>query len=138
LGGRFAGFLGWDGVTVTTEQDGSGPAWVTIEHDGGSSIQVLTSPSPLGRVIIQIAPLGLSTTVEPGGRTGLGVSLPASAVTADFYVNDGTSTQAWTAEGPFNGSVIVPSAIERIDVVIVLGRDADGQVTAVAGADLRD
>ncbi len=138
LAGRFAGFLGWEDAAVITEQDGSGPAWVTIEHDGGSSIQVLTSPSPLGRVIIQIAPLGLSAPVGPGGRTWLDVSLPASAVTADFYVNDGTSTQAWTAEGPFNESVIVPSAIDRIDVVIVLGRDADGQVTAVAGADFRD
>lgn len=138
LAARFAEFLGWDGVTVNAKQDGSGPAWVTIDHDEGSPIDVLTIPSRLGRVIVQIAPLGLSATVEPGGRPGLDVWMPASAITADFYVNDGTRTQAWTADGPFNGPVVVPRAIGRIDVVLVLGRDGDGRVTAVAGADFRD
>jgi len=137
LASRFADFLGWVGAGVTTDEDGSGPAWVTIDAGDGRSVRTLTIPSPQGQVIIAITPLQITAQLTSGERIELNTSLPDTVGSVDVYVDDGEQTQAWTVNGPSKGQIIVPFWIANVDAVLLLGRNSNGDVVAVAGSDFR-
>jgi len=137
LASRFSDFLGWTDAAMTTDEDSSSPAWVSIDTGDSRSIRILTIPSPHGRVIIAITPRQVSAQLTPGERLEINASLPETVNSVDVYIHDGERTLAWTVSGPSTRQITVPSWIAQIDAVLVLGRNSNGEVVAVAGSDFR-